>query len=110
MKDNQLNRGMQRRLMYVENKNGDIDGVAARIGWVTFSKSGQSVYYRGRELRKIKGGGVSGNFRDVGSGDEYWISGIKGRGSNTHWAESTKCQVDADAAQEYERVKAPHAV
>ncbi len=33
---NQLNRGLQKRLMYVENKDGDIDGVAARIGWVTF--------------------------------------------------------------------------
>ena len=110
MKDNQLNRGLQRRLMYVENKSGDIDGVAARIGWVGFSKSGQSVYYRGRELHKIKGGGIRGNFLDAATGDEYWVSGVKARGSNTHYAESTKCQVDDDAAQEYQRVRADNAV
>ena len=32
MKSNQLTRGLKRRVMYVENKNGDIDGAAARIG------------------------------------------------------------------------------
>lgn len=32
MKTNQLNRGLRRRVMYVENKSGVIDGVAARIG------------------------------------------------------------------------------
>ena len=25
----------KRRLMYIEKKDGDIDGAAARIGWVT---------------------------------------------------------------------------
>lgn len=110
MKDNQLNRGMRRRLMYVENKSGDIDGMAARIGWVTFSKSGRSVYYRDRELHRVKGGGIRGNYRDVATGDEYWISGIKARGSNTHWAESTKCKVDDDATQEYQRIRAGHDV
>lgn len=28
----QLTKGLKRRVMYVENKDGDIDGVAARIG------------------------------------------------------------------------------
>jgi hypothetical protein len=51
----QLNRGLKRRLMYVENKDGKIDGANGRIGWVGFSKSGQTVYYRGRELTKLKG-------------------------------------------------------
>lgn len=71
----QLNRGLSRRLMYVENKSGDIDGVRGRIGWVTFSKTGQTVYYSGLELGKIKGGGISGNFFDPATGDEYWVSG-----------------------------------
>jgi len=79
--ETQLNRGLKRRLMYVENKNGHIDGADGRIGWVTFSKSGQTIYYRGRELTKIKGGGVRGNFFDLATRDEYWISGVKKRGS-----------------------------
>ena len=63
MKANQLTRGLKRRVMYVENKDGDLDGAAARIGWVTFSKTGLTVYYRGRTLKRMKGRGISGNYR-----------------------------------------------
>ena len=89
--------------MYVENKNGDIDGVDARIGWVKFSKTGKSIYYRGRMLTKANG--VYGNFVDIESGDEYWISGIKKRGSNVHRAESLAVHIDDDAREEYERLR-----
>lgn len=99
----QLTRGLKKRVLYVENKDGDIDGAQGRIGWVAFSKTGKSVYYRGRMLRK--GSGIRGNFFDEASGEEYWISGIKKRGSNGHWAESVKIVVDDDAKDEYERIK-----
>ncbi|ATQ43270.1 hypothetical protein [Caulobacter mirabilis] len=102
---NQLNRGLQKRLMYVENKDGDIDGVAARIGWVTFSRTGKTVYYRGRELAGIGGAGVRGNFLDVETQEEYWVSGVKKRGSNTHWAERTAVEIDPDALEAYEALR-----
>lgn len=102
-KNTQLIRGLKRRVMYVENKDGDIDGAAARIGWVAFSKTGQSVRYRGRTL--LKASGVAGNFMDVDSRDEYWVSGIKKRGSNVHWAESLSVVIDDDAREEYQRIK-----
>ena len=102
----QLNRGQKRRLMYVENKDGEIDGANGRIGWVTFSKTGQTVYYRGRELAKAKGGGVRGNFFDVATREEFWISGVKKRGSNTHWAEKVTVAVDADAVDHYRLLRA----
>lgn len=100
----QLNRGLKKRLMYVENKDGTIDGVNARIGYVTFSKTGNTVYYRGRELAKAQG--IRGNFLDVATREEYWISGVKKRGSNVHWAESATVRIDEDAAAEYRAVKA----
>ena len=109
MKANQLTRGEERRVMYIENKNGDIDGAAGRVGWVTFSQTGRSVYYRGRTLKRAKGGGVSGNFYDEATGQEYWVSGVKIRGSNAHPAESTKILVDEDAREEYERLRSPNA-
>jgi hypothetical protein len=71
----QLNRRLKRRLMCVENKNGEIDGANGRIGWVTFSKTGLTVYCRCRELRKVKGCGVLGNFVDIATHEEYWVSG-----------------------------------
>ena len=73
----QLTKGKDKRVMYVENKEGEIDGVRARIGWVTFSKTGQSIYYRNLVLKRIKGGGVSGNFYEEQTGQEFWVSGIK---------------------------------
>lgn len=76
---NQLTRGLRRRVMYVENKNGDLDEARGRIGWVRFSKTGHTVYYGGRTLRRIKGGGISGNFFDSKTGEEFWISGVKKR-------------------------------
>jgi hypothetical protein len=103
-KESQLTRGLKRRLMYVENKDGEIDGAHARVGWLTFSKTGKTVYYRGRELAKANG--VRGNFLDVATRDEYWVSGVKRRGSNAHWAESgVSVLVDADAADEYQKQK-----
>lgn len=105
MKTNQLTRGESRRVMYVENKDGEIDGASARIGWVKFSKSGLTVYYRGKTLSRTKGQGIRGNYRDCDTGDEYWVSGIKQRGSNAHWAESVAVVVDSDAVNELRRIR-----
>jgi len=100
----QLTHGKSKRLMYVENKDGEIDGWAARIGWVTFSRSGRSIYYRDLVLKRLKGGGISGNYYCEETGAEFWVSGIKKRGSNSHWAEPTKIHIDPDAAAEYKEI------
>ena len=103
--ETQLTRGLKRRMMYVENKDGQIDGASARIGWVTFSKSGQTVYYRDRMLTKAKGQGICGNFYDANTGEEFWVSGVKRRGSNAHWAEKIKIIIDDDAQAEYQALR-----
>lgn len=88
--------------MYLENKAGQIDGCDARIGWATFSKTGRTVYYQGRTLRSIGGRGISGNFMDVASREEFWVSGVKKRGTNAHPARPIVVEVDPDARQAYE--------
>ena len=93
---------MQPRVMYVELKIGDSG--PAWIGWVKFSKTGTTVYYRGKELRRVRGGGVSGNHVDVDTGDEYWVSGVKKNGQDRHWAGSGAVVIDDDAADEYRRI------
>ena len=103
MKKNQANRGGDKRLMYIENRTTDIDGHRARIGWVTFSNSGLSIYYRGRTLARSKGQGISSNYYDADTGEEYWVSGLKRRGSNSHPNEKRiAIHVDEDARSEYE--------
>ncbi|VAX04387.1 hypothetical protein MNBD_GAMMA19-644 [hydrothermal vent metagenome] len=51
-----------------------------------------------------KGRGIAGNHFDEETGEEYWVSGIKKRGSNAYWAESASIAVDDDAKEEYERI------
>lgn len=102
MKKTQLNKGMRRRVMYVESKGEPIDGAYAHIGWVTFSKTGKTVYYRDKTLEK--GNGISGNFFDTSTGEEYWISGVKKKGSNAHPHSPVKIVVDEDAAEEYKKL------
>lgn len=90
-----------RRLMYLESKNGFIDGERARIGWVTFSKSGRSLYYRDRHLFMAQG--VQGNFLDIETREEFWVSGVKKQGSNCHPCERRfNVVIDQDAKEEYE--------
>ncbi|GLK79952.1 hypothetical protein [Methylopila turkensis] len=97
-------RGPERRVMYVENKNGTIEGVGARIGWVEFSKSGQTIYYRGLMLQK--GVVPRGNCFDVVTGETYWVSDVKKRGSNAHPDNpNLEVEVDPDALDEYRRIR-----
>lgn len=100
----QLTQGKSRRLMYVENKSEAGDRGEARIGWVTFSKTGRSVRYRGKRYQRINGGGVAGNYFDAESGDEYWISGVKKTGTNRHWAGGGSVIIDKDAEAEYNKL------
>ena len=72
------------KIMYIELKThagGHDDRGPARIGRVTFSKSGKSVHYRGRTFQRTTRA-VCGNYFDVESNDEYWISGPKKRGGD----------------------------
>jgi hypothetical protein len=101
---NQLNRGLRRRVMYVENKSGTNQGVNARIGWVTFSKSGRAIYFRERTL--LKGNGISANFFDEETGEWFWVSGVKKRGSNAHPAErAVAIEIDEDALDAYREIR-----
>ena len=99
----QLTRGQKRRLMYIELKSGYNDNGPARIGWVTFSKTGQSIYYRNQAFRRYGG---AGNYIDIETEDEYWISGVKKSGSNRHPCGSGHVEIDDDAVEEYNRIRA----
>lgn len=94
-------RTLKTRVMYIELKTGYADNGPARIGRVTFSRSGRCVYYRGKRFQRIKGDGISGNYIEIESGDEYWISGVKKNRQDRHWAGSGPVAIDEDAREEY---------
>jgi hypothetical protein len=91
------------RIMYIELKsgNGHNDRGSARIGRVTFSKSGKSIYYNGLKFQSLKGSGICANYFEVASGDEYWISGCKKNGQDRHWAGGGPVEIDEDVREEY---------
>ena len=89
---------METRIMYIEYKGDGITG-PARIGRVTFSKSGKSIYYQGRRFQTLAGRGFKANYFDVATGDEYWISGCKKDGTDRLYAGSV--EIDEDVAEEY---------
>src|SRR2546422_5990096 len=55
------------RIMYIESKAEGLTG-PARIGRVSFSKTGRTLYYRGDEFRSLKGSGFKENYYKVGTG------------------------------------------
>lgn len=87
--------------MYIELKTGYQDNGPAWIGRATFSKSGQTVYFNGKALKRMGGGGVEGNHCDSETDDEYWVSGVKKDGTDRHWAGSGKIMIDARVVDEY---------
>ncbi len=84
------------QIMYIEAKPG-LTG-PARIGRVRFSKSGKTLYYKGRRFQSLKGG-YKRNFFDVETGEEYWISGCRKDGQDTLYPGIV--DIDEDVREEY---------
>ena len=68
---------MRTEIKYLELKSGFSDNGKAWIGLVSYSKSGKTIYFDGKAFQSLNGMGISGNYFDLESGDEYWISGVK---------------------------------
>ena len=88
----------------MELKTGFSDDGPASISWVTFSKTGRTIYYRDRTLQRIIRGGTGSNHCDINTGEHFWISGVKKNGEDRHWAGRGRVVVDDDAKEEYERL------
>ena len=67
---------MRTELKYIELKSGFSHNGPAWIGLVSFSKSGKTIYFDGKAFQRIGSDRTRGNFYDIESGDEYWISGV----------------------------------
>lgn len=91
---------MKSRIMYIESKAGGLTG-PARIGRVTFSKTGATLYYAGKTFRSLKGFGFKSNYYDFETGEEYWISGPKKNGADSLYATNIKPEIDLDVYEEY---------
>ena len=91
---------MKSRIMYIENKSAGLAGGEARIGRVTFSKSGSTIYYWEKAFRSLKGGYKS-NYYDIETDEQYWISGPRKDGRDRLYGERVAVAIDDDTLEEY---------
>lgn len=86
--------------MYIECKSGSLTG-PARIGRVSFSKTGKTIYYRDRVFHRLPQGGFKSNYYDQESKDDYWISGPKTNGEDRLYGGRDPIEIDEDVREEY---------
>ncbi len=90
-------------ILYIERVVGCNHNGEAIIAKVSYSKTGQTIYFNNKTLKKSKGPVTRGNYIDIESKEEYWVSGVKQRGSNRHWAANgyNKVIVQKDAKEAF---------
>jgi hypothetical protein len=93
------------RIMYVEHEsceNTSVPGLVgvARIGRVTFSKTGRTIYYNAKSFQSLNGTGFKANFYNIESGEEYWISGPKKNGADGLYG-PRPTPIDPDVREQY---------
>lgn len=91
---------MKPRIMYIERKAGSLIGTA-RIGRVTFNRTGRTIFYRDLVFRRMVGGGFKSNYIEATTGEDYWISGCKRRGGDRLYGECVPIEIDDDVREEY---------
>jgi len=90
--------GKKSRIMYIESKAESLNG-SARIGRVTFSKTGLTLHYKGKTFKKFQG--FKANHFDVETRDEYWISGPRRDGEDRLYVSNLPVEIDEDVREEY---------
>ena len=87
--------------MYIESTAEGLNGYA-RIGRVTFNRTGRTLFYKGQSFQSLKGRGFKANYYDTETGAEYWISGPRRDGLDRLYGKSALVvEIDADVREEY---------
>jgi hypothetical protein len=103
------------RVMYIEYKGGGfVDrygyGVesmgsglhgSARIGRVTFSRTGATLHYKQKSFQSLDGAGFKANYFDIETGEQYWISGPRKDGTDRLYKSDLPVVIDEDVREEY---------
>jgi hypothetical protein len=88
------------RIMNIECKDNTLDG-PARIGRVTFTRTGATLRYRDASFQSLKENGFKSNYFEVESGKEYWISGPRRDGQDRLYGQGIPVEIDEDVREEY---------
>jgi hypothetical protein len=95
---------MRTEIKYLELKSGFTGNGPAWIGLVSFSKTGKTLYFDGKAFQRIGSDRTRGNFYDIESGDEYWISGVKKDMTDRHKYGGGKVLVEKRSLNDYLKI------
>ena len=95
---------MKSEIKYIELKSGFSDDGPAWIGLTSFSKSGKTIYFNGKAFQTLNGNGISGNYFEIETGDEYWISGVKKNQTDRHKFGGGKIFIEKRILNEYLKI------
>jgi len=95
---------MKTEIKYIELKTGFNHNGPAFIGLISFSKSGKTLYFNRKAFQRIGSDRMRGNYYDIESGDEYWISGVKKNQSDRHIYGNGKVFVEKRILNEYIKI------
>lgn len=92
---------MKFKIMYLEDKSKGLNG-PARIGRVGSSKTGETLYYAGRAFEALRNSGLKANFRDLETGQPFWIAKArKDGGDRLYKGAGDPPVIDEDVREEY---------
>ena len=74
----------------------------AWIAKVKLSKSGKTIYFNNKGLKKYPN--TKAEYYDIETGEEYWISNVKKNTTDRHWAGSGKIMIDKSIIEEYQKI------
>ena len=92
---------MKSEIKYIELKSNYSHNGPAWIGLVFFSKTGKTIYFNGKAFQRIGSSRIRGNFYDIETMEEYWISGVKKNMSDRHKFGNGKIQVERRIIEQY---------
>jgi hypothetical protein len=87
---------MKQRIMYIERRCGE-----ARIGRVSFSRTGKTLSYQGKTFHPLGGDGPEANYLDVETREEYRIADCRKDGADRRGGERQPVAIDEDVREEY---------
>ena len=92
---------MKSEIKYIELKSNFNHNGPAWIGLISYSKSGKTLYFDGKAFQRIGSDRMRGNYYDIESGEEYWISGVKKNQNDRHTFGGGKVYVEKRILGEY---------
>ena|SRR5262252_1357120 len=88
------------RILCSEYKGDGLVG-PARIGRVTYSKTGSTLCYGDEALQSLKGSGFTANSFDVETHEHYWVSGPRKDGQDALYASHLATEIDENVREEH---------